>query len=394
MNIEFFCIILIYILLINIIIYKLCNIKKGKTKFFVFNIVNIIITLIFNFLNYNFINIIIIFLVTLLYVIFYNDTPIKLYYKKLLYYFFINLILVIIKQYYINLSIFYILEINILAVFVILFFSRKYINILFISLLIIVYCLLMYLTVTQDYIIKIILTTVSILIFVLCEIIYIQFEQNYKKTITYFQQNILSSQYNEIKNIYMDMRGWRHDFHNHIETAIAYLSLQQYDETKNYLINLINSLKEVDTYIKSGNLMIDAVLNSKLTIANNYNISINCKANVNENIIISDIDICVILGNILENAIESCIKTDDKNKFLRIYINQIKNQLYISVQNSAKEDINFNEKNYISSKRGEHGFGIKRVKILVDKYNGFLNLKNEPGIFATEVTIPLTKKQN
>ena len=65
-----------------------------------------------------------------------------------------------------------------------------------------------------------------------------------------------------------------------------------------------------------------------------------------------------------------------------------KKQLYLSVQNAAKEILNFNERHYITSKRGHHGLGMLRVKLLVDKYEGYLNLQNEPGIFAAEVTLP------
>ena len=75
--------------------------------------------------------------------------------------------------------------------------------------------------------------------------------------------------------------------------------------------------------------------------------------------------------------------------FLRIYIVVNKSQLYASIQNSAREELDFNERNYISTKRGNHGLGMKRVKALADKYDGYLTLANEPGIFAAEVTLPL-----
>ena len=94
------------------------------------------------------------------------------------------------------------------------------------------------------------------------------------------------------------------------------------------------------------------------------------------------------IGNLLDNAIESCQKLNE-NKFIRIYVAIIKKQLYISIQNSAKEELDFNDRNYITNKRGNHGLGMKRVNILVNKYNGFLNLQNEPGIFASEVTLPI-----
>lgn len=100
-------------------------------------------------------------------------------------------------------------------------------------------------------------------------------------------------------------------------------------------------------------------------------------------------DLCVILGNLLDNAIEACQALEKERRFLRLYIAVNKGQFYLSVQNSAREEPDFDARNYISRKRGNHGLGMKRVKTAVDKYHGYLNLANEPGIFAAEVTMPL-----
>ena len=104
---------------------------------------------------------------------------------------------------------------------------------------------------------------------------------------------------------------------------------------------------------------------------------------------VEDVDLCVILGNLLDNALEACEQIAADQRFLRIYMNVNKSQMYLSVQNAAKEDLDFNERNYITNKRGSHGFGMRRVRTAVEKYDGFLHLANEPGIFAAEVTMPL-----
>lgn len=237
--------------------------------------------------------------------------------------------------------------------------------------------------------IKLSLFCISIFIFILLEGTLKSYQTGYEIKTKAFQQDVLKHQYNEIKNIYMDMRGWRHDYHNHLQVIKAYMSRNEYTEVNDYLDELEKDLDKVDTYVKSGNMMIDAILNSKLSIAEKNDIKIYCKANVPEDIKILEIDLCVILGNLLDNAVEACEKIEKDKRFIRIYIVVNKKQFYISVQNSAKEELNFNERNYITNKRGNHGFGMKRVKILIDKYDGFLNLKNEPGIFASEVMIPL-----
>ncbi len=205
-----------------------------------------------------------------------------------------------------------------------------------------------------------------------------------------FQREVMGCQYEEIRSIYMNMRGWRHDYHNHLQVIKAQLALGKLAETKRYLDELERDLDRVDTYVKSGNLMVDAILNSKLSLAEQKRIPVNCKAQIPEKVLVEDVDLCIILGNLLDNAMEACEQIAEKQRFLRIYMNVNKSQLYLSVQNAAKEEPDFNERNYISNKKGSHGFGMKRVRAAVEKYDGYLHLANEPGIFAAEVTMPLT----
>lgn len=214
------------------------------------------------------------------------------------------------------------------------------------------------------------------------------YRAGYERSTRAFQQNVLLHQYEETKEMYLNMRGWRHDYHNHIQGVKAYLSLGQVGEAAAYLDELDADLTHVDSYIRSGNLMADAILNSKLSLAEKAQIRVDCTAKLPEKLALSDVDLCVILGNLLDNAIEACEQIEPEKRFLRVYMVLIKEQLYISVQNAAKEILNFNERNYITSKRGQHGLGLMRMKLLVDKYEGCLNLQNEPGIFAAEVTLP------
>lgn len=205
-----------------------------------------------------------------------------------------------------------------------------------------------------------------------------------------FRVQLLEHSYGEIKEVYMDMRGWRHDYHNHMQVMKAQLAMGNLEGMEEYLNKLEQELDRVDTLVKSGNLMADAILNSKLTLAGRKKIPVNCKAELPGELAVADVDMCVILGNLLDNAIEACEQIEEGKRFLRIYLTVNKSQFYLSVQNAAREEPDFNEKNYITKKRGNHGLGMKRVKAAVDKYHGYLNLANEPEIFAAEVTLPLS----
>ena len=98
------------------------------------------------------------------------------------------------------------------------------------------------------------------------------------KRITKYQNDLINKQYAEVENMYRTMRGWRHDYHNHIQTMKAYLQMNKIEELEQYLNNLDKDLTTVDTVIKTGNVMVDAILNSKISLAKSKDINVNAKA--------------------------------------------------------------------------------------------------------------------
>lgn len=205
-----------------------------------------------------------------------------------------------------------------------------------------------------------------------------------------YQDKLLKMQMEEVNSIYLTMRGWRHDYHNHMQKIKAHMALDQYEEVGKYLNQLEDQLDKVEVKYKTGNVSIDAILNSKLSVAEKFGIEINCKAEVPKEINIEDVDICVIIGNLIDNAMEACDKLqENERRFLRVYICVLKKQLYISVSNATNEVVRKLDKEYITNKRGNHGHGLKRIDDIVEKYQGFINRKNEPGVFATEIMLPM-----
>lgn len=216
------------------------------------------------------------------------------------------------------------------------------------------------------------------------------FNKMIDKKIDNYQSALISKQYNEVENIYKEMRGWKHDYHNHIQVMKAYLDLNKYSDMEKYLDELDQDLRQIDKVVKTGNLMVDAILNSKLSLGLNRDIDINVKATVPKDIKVADIDLCVVIGNLMDNAMENTLKLEKKDKFIRVYIREMKGQLYISVTNSYGGEVKKSGLEYLTTKLGKnHGFGLKRVDSIVNKYGGFLNRQREEGVFATEITLPL-----
>lgn len=211
-----------------------------------------------------------------------------------------------------------------------------------------------------------------------------------EKRVAAYQNELMERHYHEVENMYRQMRGWRHDYHNHIQTMKAYLSMGQADRLPDYLSALDQDLTNVDTVVKTGNVMVDAILNSKLSMAQAKGIAVNAKATVAPELPIAETDLCVILGNLLDNAMEACMKqAAEQERFIRVYIGRFKGQFYISVSNSVGGVLKKQNGAYQTTKAGSHGFGLRRVDALIEKYGGYRNRQDEGDVFATEVMLPI-----
>nr|WP_164510715.1 GHKL domain-containing protein [Lacticaseibacillus jixianensis] len=194
----------------------------------------------------------------------------------------------------------------------------------------------------------------------------------------------------EVQGLYEGMRGWRHDYHDHLQALKAYLDSQDTAAARAYLDDLEDKLDTVDTLVHSGNPMLDAILNAKLTLAERDNIPTNVKAFVGATPLIADLDLVVIVGNLMDNALEAIeAQPAGEKRRLRVYIAILKQQLYISITNTRPADQQI-DIHYASTKNDKRGLGIRRINKLVAKYGGMINRQYEEAVFVTEIAIPLS----
>ena len=95
------------------------------------------------------------------------------------------------------------------------------------------------------------------------------------RRISGYQNDLLNRHVEEVEQMYRQVRGWRHDYRNHIQVMKAHLDAGRYEELDHYLQLLGEDLASVDTVIKTGNVMVDAILNSKLNLAASQEIAVN-----------------------------------------------------------------------------------------------------------------------
>ena len=209
------------------------------------------------------------------------------------------------------------------------------------------------------------------------------------KQIEKYQRELIDTHYQEVENMYKKMRGWRHDYRNHIQTMKVLAEKGDLEAIKEYLNKLDEDLATVDTVVKTGNAMADAILNSKISLAKAKGITVKVDAQVPVKIKMSELDLCVILGNLFDNAIEASLLLPKEERLIRVYMVMKNTQLYISFTNLTASKKQKKEANLFKTTKGEgHGFGLIRIDNIIEKLDGYLSRNSEDGAFTTEVLIP------
>lgn len=215
------------------------------------------------------------------------------------------------------------------------------------------------------------------------------FKRKENRRIAAYQRELIETHYAEVENMYKQIRGWRHDYRNHIQTLKAHAAAGNMDAVKKYLDELDTDLTTVDTVIKTGNAMADAILNSKISLAHSKDISVHAQAHIPLSLTTPDIDLCVILGNLFDNAIEASMKLPPERRMIRIYMDMKNTQLYISFTNlTAEKKLPRSGRIFRSTKGVDHGFGLVRIDSIVDRLDGYLSRNSENGAFTTEILLP------
>ncbi len=210
------------------------------------------------------------------------------------------------------------------------------------------------------------------------------------KRIAAYQRELIDIHYAEVENMYRQMRGWRHDYRSHIQVLKAHAAQGNWEAVSAYLDQLETDLAAVDTAVKTGNPMADAILNSKISLARSKHIQVRADASVPVALDLSPLDLCVILGNLFDNAIEASLKLPEGERLIRVYIDRKGSQLYISFTNFTAVGRQNRSGGPFRTTKGEgHGFGLVRIDAIVDRLGGYLSRNSEEGAFTTEILLPV-----
>jgi len=182
------------------------------------------------------------------------------------------------------------------------------------------------------------------------------------------------------------IKKFKHDYNNFQIGLQAYLDNNDIIGASNYLKKLKEKTIASSSIIETGNIALDAILSTKIAIAESKGIVVNTKIQIPEDISVDPIDMCIIFGNALDNAIEACDRTEISNKKISITIICKDTTVLCKVVNTApmpKSSLLDTSK----SDKQNHGFGLENIKTALSKYNANPTIERTDSEFTLKFVI-------
>lgn len=176
----------------------------------------------------------------------------------------------------------------------------------------------------------------------------------------------------------------KHDLKNHMTSLYVLVEEDKKEELLEYLSGVIEVFNNKEGLASTGNTVIDSIINFKLQEAEKEKIAVNIDLNIPKELKIPSFDITIILGNLLDNALNA-VKKLEKNRYIDIKIKYTKGRLILKIDNSFDGTIIKEKGKIITSHRDKnnHGLGLESVKTVLEKYNGVIEFKYDSNKFHT-----------
>ncbi len=203
------------------------------------------------------------------------------------------------------------------------------------------------------------------------------------------QQDEMRKQYAEnVKYRYDEIRQIRHDMKQSYTVNETLLSENRTSDAMEYIRAGKSAITKTEVLVDVGNDFVNSILNSKLTAAKQLGIEVICSS-VKDISGIEAVDLCTLLGNLLDNAIEAAEQCLPENRLIEVKITSFDGKLIIQVANSIKHSVLNGNKELKSTKSdlSEHGFGVKSIRLIVKKYQGSVKYFEDDNLLNCRVIL-------
>ena len=232
----------------------------------------------------------------------------------------------------------------------------------------------------------------SMLIFVAIQFFYRTRQYEMEKKIAHLEKEknaLLMRDYQLLKDTYAANAKLFHDFHNHIEALHRYLEKDRTAEAVRYLESLRSPIEAVTQHVWVGDEAVDYLINSKVTLAASREIQVNCNIEYPQHTNIGSVDLVVILGNLLDNALEAVDGTEGNLRFINLTIRRINEMLVIKAENGCNTTPVVADGDLQTSKADKtlHGWGLQSVRTVAERYDGTIETEYSNHTFRAVVTL-------
>lgn len=235
---------------------------------------------------------------------------------------------------------------------------------------------------------------INLIAFYLFDRIVVQIYENNKRKFHEEQLLMEREQYQNILSGYEQVKKIRHDMNNHLIILENYIENGKYTDAGKYLNQLQGELKKSVKEIISGNIVVDALINHRKKDKVDSPILLTTDIFIPSKLQgIDDMDLCIILGNGLDNAYEACQRIVDPTSPIAIQLTMKynENQLFLQLKNPYNPlAIRRKSSEFMTSKEDlkMHGMGIGNIKAIVEKYNGIFKAEGKEDLFELHIIIP------
>lgn len=193
----------------------------------------------------------------------------------------------------------------------------------------------------------------------------------------------------QINDMYARLSTIRHDLHNHFAAISGYLNAKDYTALEQYIGKLTNFAVEIQEYVKHP--VLNALICSRVAVAKDANIDFTANITLPDNLQIADVDLCILVSNILDNAFEANEKAVEP-RFINLCTRVVNSYWVVACRNATCEQGRFRATGSLKSTKvaaGVHGIGTKQIQKIAEKCGGFVTYRHENYEFTTLVTIKL-----
>ena len=188
-----------------------------------------------------------------------------------------------------------------------------------------------------------------------------------------------------------ETRRPRHELRHHVLALEEMLSQGQPDRAADYIRSLRENVSSLPSGTYSDNLVINAVVGHYLNTAKAEGVRVDADIKTENSIPMKDEDLCVLLTNILENAVEACrAMRDHRDRFISLKISANDEHLALTCENSTDRLSAFQADDDILSSKPDvqnHGYGIPAIRRIVEKHYGMFKISSNDGCFTVKVSI-------